>query len=108
MCDENIGPWTEPKIAIAKPVQVEWNGKNPKPAWNWWDPEGNDLVTQWRSTPQAIDLNHVGLMDLVALDQEGYLAFYKRSEVDGELKLMPPHRSIFSAHATHTVYASIH
>ncbi len=105
---ENIGTRTEPKLATAKPVQVEWNGKNPKPAWNWWDPEGNDLVTQWRSTPQAIDLNHDGLMDLVALDQEGYLAFYKRREIDGELKLMPPQRIFFSAHDTPSVYESGH
>src|SRR5690625_7169619 len=47
-------------------------------------------------------------MDLVALDQEGYLAFYERREIDGELKLMPPQRIFFSAHDTPSAYESGH
>jgi len=105
---ENVGTRNEPKLAEAKPVQVEWGEENPKPAWNWWDPEGNDLVTQWRSTPQAIDLNKDGLMDLVALDQEGYLTFYERREVNGELKLMPPQRIFHADHDVPSVYESGH
>lgn len=105
---ENVGTRTDPKLAEAKPVKVEWEGENPKPAWNWWDPEGNDLVTQWRSTPQAIDLNEDGLMDLVALDQEGYLAFYERREINGELKLMPPQRIFYADHDVPSVYESGH
>ncbi len=59
-------------------ITVHWQGKAPKPAWNWWDPEGNELATQWRTTPVVIDLDKDGLNDLVMLDREGYLAFFKR------------------------------
>lgn len=89
---ENIGTRTEAKLAGAKPIEVEWEGEAPKPAWNWWDPEGKELATQWRSSVQAIDLNGNGLQDLVALDQDGFLSFYERREIDGELKLLPPRR----------------
>lgn len=89
---ENTGTRTEPKLAGAKPIEVEWEGETPKPAWHWWDPEGKELVTQWRSSVQAIDLTGNGLQDLVALDPDGFLAFYERREVDGQLKLLPPRR----------------
>lgn len=105
---ENIGTRTEPKLAAAKPIEVEWEGETPKPVWNWWDPAGKELVTQWRSTVQAIDLNEDGLMDLVALDQEGYLAFFERREADGELKLMPPERIFFAEEGAPTAFASNH
>jgi len=105
---ENVGSRTQPKLTAAKPIQVEWNEEIPKPAWNWWDPEGNDLVTQWRSTPQAIDLNEDGLMDLVALDQEGYLGFYERREINNVLKLMPPQRIFYAADGVPSVYESGH
>src|SRR5262249_1587466 len=74
----NVGTRTAPRFAAGQPVQVTWNGKAPKPAWNWWDPKGNDLVIQWRSTPCLIDWNQDGLLDLVTLDPEGYLALYQR------------------------------
>jgi hypothetical protein len=78
-------------------VKVDW-GNQPalKPSWNWWNPGQTDLVTQWRTTPIAIDWNKDGLMDLVVLDQEGYLAYYERFEKDGELWLKPGKR-IFKA-----------
>jgi hypothetical protein len=105
---ENIGTRTEPRLAAAQPIEVEWEGETPKPVWNWWNPEGKDLVTQWRSTVQVIDLNENGLMDLVALDQEGFLAFYERREVNGELTLMPPQRIFFAEEGAPTTYASNH
>lgn len=105
---ENIGTRTEPKLAAAQPIVVEWKGETPKPVWNWWDPEGKELVTQWRSTVQAIDLNENGLIDLVALDQEGFLAFYERREVDSELVLMPPQRIFFAEEGAPTTFASNH
>lgn len=74
-------------------VKVDWESQTPaKPAWNWWNPGATDLVTQWRTTPFAIDWNKDGLMDLVMLDQEGFLAFYERSEKNGELWLKPGKR----------------
>lgn len=89
---ENIGTRTKPKLAAAKPIDVEWKGKTPKPEWNWWEPQGNNLVTQWRTNPYVIDLNEDGLNDLVMLDQEGYLSFFEREKVNGKLKLLPGKR----------------
>jgi hypothetical protein len=92
----NIGTRTEPKLAKGEVLQVAWNGPAPKPAWNWWNPQGNELVTQWRSTPSMVDLNGDGLMDLVTLDTEGYLAFYeRRKRADGTLELLPPKRAFW-------------
>jgi len=88
----NIGERTAPKLAAALPVEVEWDGPAPKPAWNWWNPEGKSLVTQWRTSPVVIDLNRDGLNDLVILDQEGYLAFFERRKSDAGLVLLPPSR----------------
>ena len=74
-------------------VKVDWGDQpTPKPEWNWWNPQRTDLVTQWRTTPVAIDWNKDGLMDLIVLDQEGYLSYYERFEKDGELWLKPGRR----------------
>ncbi|MEZ5106586.1 MAG: VCBS repeat-containing protein [Draconibacterium sp.] len=89
---ENIGKQGKPKLAASKPVEVEWPGKNPKPAWNWWNPEGKNLVTQWRTTPLGYDWNNDGLMDLIMLDHEGYLCFWERYKENGALKLKPGKR----------------
>lgn len=92
----NIGTRAAPRFAAAQPVEVEWNGPAPKPAWNWWDPQGKELATQWRCTPCVIDLNGDGLPDLVTLDPEGYLAFYERKRTaDGRLVLLPPRRAFW-------------
>jgi hypothetical protein len=89
---ENVGTRTAPVLAGARPVEVEWEGKAPKPAWNWWDPEGKSLVTQWRTTPLATDWTGNGLTDLVMLDHEGYLALFRRVEKNGEIVLLPGER----------------
>ncbi|MCA9416364.1 MAG: VCBS repeat-containing protein [Candidatus Omnitrophica bacterium] len=90
---ENEGTKSQAKLKAAQPIEVEWEGKTPKPAWFWWNPEGKDLVTQWRTTPFVIDLNKDGLNDLVMLDQEGYLAFFERAkDDDGKLILKHPRR----------------
>ncbi len=89
----NIGTRTAPRFAPAEPIEVAWEGPTPKPAWNWWSPKGRELVTQWRTMPCAIDWNGDGLMDLVTLDQEGYLAlFERRRRADGKLELLPGKR----------------
>lgn len=86
----NIGTLGEPKLAVAKPVEVAWPSTPPKPAWTWWSPVGNELVTQWRTTPVVVDFDGDGLNDLVMLDHEGYLALFKRTrDTDGTLKLQP-------------------
>ncbi len=91
---KNIGTRAKPKLAAGQPIEVEWNGKQPELAYGWLRPEGNGkgLLTQWRTTPVAVDWNKDGLMDLVMLDQEGYLAFFERSKKDGKLLLNHPKR----------------
>jgi hypothetical protein len=98
---ENIGTKNKPELAPAKPVEVEWTGSNPKPKWNWWNPEGKNLVTQWRTIPLGYDWNQDGLMDLIMLDHEGYLAFWERYKENGVLKLKPGQR-IFTAEENST------
>lgn len=88
----NTGVRTAPKLAASCPIEVEWPGRPPKPAWTWWEPEGRELATQWRTTPVAIDWNHDGLTDLVMLDHEGYLCLYRRELRNGERVLLPPER----------------
>ncbi len=90
---KNVGIPGNPKLTAATPVQVDWGeDQPPKPEWNWWDPKPNMLSTQWRTTPVAIDWNRDGLMDLVTLDHEGYLAWYERFQEEGQLKLQPGRR----------------
>ena len=91
----NIGTRTAPKLSSAKPIKVNLSGENPKPAWYWWQPEENNLVTQWRTTPTVFDFNRDGLNDIVMLDHEGYLALFERVRRDGELVLMPGKRVFY-------------
>ncbi len=93
----NIGTKTQPKLAAAQPVLVDYPGQTPYPQWNWWKPEDKHLVTQWRTTPLMYDLNKDGLMDLVMLDQEGYLAYYERKHAHKKLILMPGKRIFYDA-----------
>ena len=89
---KNIGTRRSPKLAAAQSVEVEWNGPQPALAWGWRKPKGKALLTQWRTTPVGVDWNKDGLMDLVMLDQEGYLAFFERVKKDGKLVLLAPKR----------------
>ena len=81
----NIGTRQAPKLAAAQPIEVEWNGSQPELAWGWMKPEGKALLTQWRTTPVVVDFDKDGAVDLVMLDQEGYLSFFQRTQ-DGKLK----------------------
>ncbi|NDE97391.1 MAG: VCBS repeat-containing protein [Verrucomicrobia bacterium] len=89
---KNIGTRKSPKLAAAQPIEVEWDGPAPTLAWGWLRPEGKALLTQWRTTPFAVDWNRDGLTDLVMLDTEGYLVFFERTKRDGQLILLPPKR----------------
>jgi hypothetical protein len=102
----NVGRRRLPKLSAARPIEVEWEGQPPKPAWNWWVPPGKELATQWRTSPVVIDLNRDGLNDLVMLDHEGYLAFFERRRVEGELRLLPGKRTLEGEDAC--VYDSAH
>ncbi len=88
----NTGTKGAPVLEPAAPIEVEWPGRSPKPEWVWWEPEGKQLVTQWRTTPKVVDWDRDGLPDLVMLNHQGYLCLYRRARTDGRLLLMPPER----------------
>jgi hypothetical protein len=85
----NIGVLGKPLLDGARPINVAWQGKTPKPEWNWWDPVDQELVSHWRTTPVAVDWNRDGLTDLVMLDHEGQLAFFERAKEKGGVVLLP-------------------
>jgi hypothetical protein len=90
---ENVGTKSAAKLRAARAIEVAWPGPAPKPAWTWWQPKGNQLVTQWRTTPVVVDFTGDGLLDLVMLDHEGYLSLYERSSPQpGQFSLLPPRR----------------
>jgi hypothetical protein len=74
-------------------IEVEWPGQAPKPDWVWWEPKGKQLVTQWRTTPFAVDWDRDGLTDLVMLNHQGYLSLFRRARTNDGLKLGPPERT---------------
>lgn len=88
----NIGTRSAPKLAAARPLNVEWEGPQPALAYGWLRPEGKALLTQWRTTPVVVDWNTDGLPDLVMMDQSGYLAFFERTEKGGKRVLLAPRR----------------
>ena len=89
----NVGTRTRPALAPAQPIEVEWDGPQPALAWGWLRPEGDALLTQWRTTPVVVDWNRDGLADLVMLDQEGYLAYFERARRGDRAVLLAPRRS---------------
>lgn len=91
----NIGSRQKPELADAQSITVKWPDKPPKPAWFWWEPENNELVTQWRTTPYVMDWNSDGLNDLIMLDFEGYLAFFERSRQGNGWMLLPGQRIFY-------------
>ncbi len=100
---KNVGTRTAPKLAAGKPVELTLPDGVPTPALagNWWKPQGRELSTQWRTTPQMIDWNGDGLMDLVMSDPDGYLALYERKRgAGGALSLLPAQRVFWSEGAS--------
>lgn len=90
---ENMAPAGQPpQLAEPQDIQVNWQGAAQWPAWLWWQPDDNALVTQWRTSPIAMDWTGDGWCDLVMLDHEGYLALYKRQLGDGGSMLAAPQR----------------
>lgn len=91
----NCGTRSEPQLMAPQPVEVEWDGPQPELSYGWMKPEGKQILTQWRTTPVAVDWNRDGLTDLIMLDQEGYLSFFERAKQNERLQLKTPRR-IFS------------
>lgn len=75
----NAGLPGRPELQSARPVRVDWGRgrRAPDLAWGWRRAKGPQLLTQWRTTPFAVDWNRDGQMDLVMLDNEGYLAWFE-------------------------------
>lgn len=50
------------------------------PRWYWWKRSTESSLTQWRTTPVAIDFDGDQSLDLVGLDQEGFLTLRSEGE----------------------------
>ena len=91
----NTGSRRSPRLAAAAPIEIAWEGAPMQLSYGWLRPQGNELLTQWRTTPAAVDWTRDGLTDLVMLDAEGYLCLYERFRRGEQLALKPPRR-VFS------------
>lgn len=96
----NTGVPGHPELDAARPVKVVGGDPPPKPAWNWWDPAEGDLVTQWRTTPVAVDWDRDNTMDLVMLDHEGYLALFRGVPDQAGFCVAPPERVFGNAESS--------
>ena len=61
-------------------VPSEFGPAEQGPSWYWWNAHEPDALTQWRTTPFAIDFDRDDSVDLVALDQEGFLTLRKQGQ----------------------------
>jgi hypothetical protein len=91
---QNEGEISAPKMSPLQPLNVEWKSPQPHLAWGWLRPNGQQLLTQWRTTPVLVDWNHDKINDIVMLDHEGYLAFFERN-LQGQTILTKEPRRIF-------------
>ncbi len=96
----NAGSRAKPSLKPAQPVIIDWGGEPSRPAWNWWVPADNELVSQWRTRPVVTDWDHDGLQDIVMLDHEGYLAWFRRTRMNGQSILLPAQRIFFGDSAS--------
>lgn len=92
---KNTGTPRSPRLSGPYPVNIERAGGIAKPEWNWWNPRDHEMVSEWRTTPYVMDWNKDGLMDLVMLDHQGYLSFFKRIKKGGQLMLEPGKRIFY-------------
>ncbi|REG88717.1 FG-GAP repeat domain-containing protein [Algoriphagus antarcticus] len=88
-------------LEAPKPIKVNRGSEAAtSPAWNWWKSAPDELVTQWRTTPYAIDWDKDGVMDLVMLDFEGYLSFFKGVNENGQQAILPGKRIFYGDKAS--------
>lgn len=99
---KNTGKKGAPVLSNVQDVKADWQGLTPRqPKWNWFKAKPDQLITQWRTTPYTIDWNADGLMDIVMLDHEGYLAFFERfANAKGDLVLKPGQRIFYGIGAS--------
>jgi len=70
---------------IQEPLSF-WSKEAP-PAFYWWQNLAENLQTQWRTTPLATDFDADGKLDLVILDQEGFLSCQSRARIETRIFL---------------------
>jgi predicted neuraminidase len=70
-----------------------WTKESP-PAFYWWQTVAENLQTQWRTTPLATDFDNDGKLDLVILDQEGYLTCQSRKTEETRIFIDEDNRPI--------------
>lgn len=58
--------------------QFDTGQRESPPKWYWWQTKSSDALTQWRTTPIAIDFDSDNHLDLVMLDQSGFLTLRRR------------------------------
>jgi len=104
---KNIGDKKEPKLAEPSPLLVDWPDTPPKPSWVWWQPGPTDLVTPWRCRPSAVDWDQNGLIDYIAVDHDGYLAFYQALIKDNQKWLRPGVRIFLDQNGCPFVFPSL-
>ncbi|MDG2399583.1 MAG: VCBS repeat-containing protein, partial [Akkermansiaceae bacterium] len=63
-----------------------WSKELP-PAFYWWQNLAENLQIQWRTTPLATDFDADGKLDLVILDQEGFLTCQSRARMETRIFL---------------------
>ncbi|WP_436714891.1 exo-alpha-sialidase [Roseiconus lacunae] len=55
------------------------------PAWYWWQTKSPAALTQWRTTPVSVDFDGDKALDLVLLDQQGYLTLRRGDKATGNV-----------------------
>jgi predicted neuraminidase len=70
-----------------------WTEESP-PVFYWWHAKAEDLQTQWRTTPFATDFDQDGALDLVLLDQQGYLTCQSRHRRETRIFIDEDHQPI--------------
>jgi predicted neuraminidase len=79
-------------LSLTSPLLTE---KTQDPAWTFWDPGHQELVTQWRTTPLIVDLPKGGRKELLMLDAEGYLALFGTDQIDFGPTYIKPGNRVF-------------
>ncbi|MEM8735208.1 MAG: VCBS repeat-containing protein [Planctomycetota bacterium] len=68
-------------VPLVRETRFDLGVREYPPRWMWSQKSSTTTLTQWRTTPVAVDFNRDEVLDLVLLDQEGYLTL--RQQGDG-------------------------
>ncbi len=69
---------SEPKRVT--PTHFDSGIRELPPKWSWCQSPSSDGLTQWRTTPLVLDFTGDGDLDLIALDQEGFLVLRRSGQ----------------------------